>query len=195
VTSRKKKKSAPRKKDPGPAAAEATQAAAASKENAEDWRERALRAQAEMINMRRRLDHDVEERTRMRTEALLAECITLADHLELALSALPESLAGDPLARPFVQGVQAIQASLAQMLERFGVESIHPQEGQEFDSRHFEAIHVETRKGLEKECMELLRRGYRMGQRILRPAQVRLLRPEKKEENQEPAPKPPVGES
>ncbi|MFQ5748079.1 MAG: nucleotide exchange factor GrpE [Planctomycetota bacterium] len=185
MTSRKKKKSEPRKKEQGQAAP------AAPKEDAEDWRERALRAQAEMINMRRRLDHDVEERTRMRTEALLAECITLADHLELALSALPESLAGDASARPFVQGVQAIQASLTQMLERFGVESIHPQEGQEFDSQHFEAIHVETREGLGKERMELLRRGYRLGRRILRPAQVKLLRPKENEKNEEPRPKPP----
>ncbi len=191
MTSRKnKKKKAPRKQEPGKEPA----APAAPKEDAEDWRERALRAQAEMLNMRRRMDHDVEERARMRTEAILAECITLADHLELALQSLPESLAGNSSARPFVLGVQAIQASLNQLLERFGVESIHPQEGQEFDAEHFEAVHVEALEGLEKERMELMRRGYRMGRRILRPAQVKLLRPKEDEKKEAPRPELPEQE-
>lgn len=143
----------------------------------ERWRERALRAQAEMANMRRRMEEEVEDRTRRRLEALFHELITLADHLQLALDALPEELAASPAARPFVEGVRAIQRSLRDTMQRFGLESIEPQPEHDFDPEHHEAVHVEEQAGLEAPRLDVLRPGYRMGRRILRPAQVRLLRP------------------
>ena len=151
--------------------------AAAAAEGLEDWRDRALRAPAEMQNMRKRLDSDVEERTRARMEALFFELITLHDHLDLALGALPPELEEDPAATSFTTGVRAIHASFEALLRRFGLEIIQPRAEQDFDPEHHEAVQTVDREDLEEPQLELVRRGYRMGRRILRPAQVRLLRP------------------
>ncbi len=183
----KKERSRSRRKDRGrKAAAEARKATppaaaaeppAATAAELEQWRERALRAQAEMVNMRRRMEEEVEDRTRRRLEALFHELITLADHLQLALDALPGELAKAPAARPFVEGVRAIHCSLEDTFQRFGLESIEPGPEQDFDPQHHEAVHVEERPDLDAPRLDVLRRGYRMGRHILRPAQVRLLRP------------------
>lgn len=146
-------------------------------ESAEAWRDRALRAQAEMVNMRRRLEEEIENRTRMRLEGVLHEVITLADHLDLAIASLPEGLAGDKAAQNFVQGVRAIHAAMESALERQGLVKIQPEEDQAFDSAHHEAIRIDERPDVDGERLELVRRGYRLGRRILRPAQVVLVRP------------------
>ncbi len=167
----------------GDAAVEAGEAgqgengAAEAPDQLEDWRDRALRAHAEMQNMRKRLDSDVEERTRARMEALFSELITLHDHLDLALGALPAELEKDQAAASFTFGIKAIHASFEDMLRRFGLEMIQPAADQDFDPEHHEAVQTEEREDLEQPQLELVRRGYRMGRRILRPAQVRLLRP------------------
>lgn len=146
-------------------------------ETLEHWQDRALRAQAEMVNMRRRLETDVEDRTRARMEAMFHELIMVTDHMELALSAVPESLHGDKSSKSFLDGVRAIQKALESTLERFGLQRIQPQPDQEFDPEQHEAVHVEEKEGVENSELAVLRRGYRMGNRILRPAQVRLIRP------------------
>ena len=56
-----------------------------------DWKDRALRAQAEMQNMKRRLEEETEARTRRRMESLLMELITVADHMDLAMQAAPSN--------------------------------------------------------------------------------------------------------
>ena len=157
--------------------AEAERPAAAPDEGVEQWKDRALRAQADMANMRKRIDQEVEDRTRMRMEALFSELITLHDHLELALESVPESLDADDAGRSFADGVRAIHVSLDMLMQRYGLEPIHPQEHHEFDPELHEAVHTEDRHDLEQPQLDLLRRGYRMGRRILRPAQVRLLQP------------------
>ncbi|RMH01607.1 MAG: nucleotide exchange factor GrpE [Planctomycetota bacterium] len=152
--------------------------AAAGAETAEpEWRDRALRAHAEMQNMRKRLESEVEERTRMRMEALFQELITLNDHLELALAALPDELEQNQAAAGFLAGIKAIAASFDDLLRRFGLEAIQPADDQEFDPDRHEAVQTEEREGLEAPRLELVRRGYQIGRRILRPAQVRVLRP------------------
>ncbi len=155
----------------------AAQAAPAPEETLDYWKDRALRLQAEIQNMRRRSEQDVEDRTRRRLEALFSELITLEDHLVLALESIPEALREDPAARNFLAGVQAIASALRSTLVRFGLEAIEPEEHHDFDPEVHEAVHTEEREELEAPRLELMRRGYRMGSRILRPAQVRVLRP------------------
>ena len=161
--------------------------AAAPEESVEFWRDKALRAQAEMVNLRRRAEQDVDERARLRTEGILQEVIQLADNFELALGAVPAPLRADDGARPLLDGLRAIQASLAILLARQGVEPIEPPPAAAFDPELHEAVLVEERPGLPGPAVELLRRGYRAGRRILRPAQVRLLRPAAAPSPSEPA--------
>ncbi len=146
-------------------------------EDLEHWRDKALRAQAEMANMRRRLESDTEDRTRRRLEALFHELILVSDHMELALGALPESLREADGARGFLFGLDAIRAALDGVMRGHGIEFIQPQADAEFDPELHEAVQTDHEEGLEEPRLELMRRGYRIGRNILRPAQVRLIRP------------------
>jgi len=154
-------------------------------ETLEQWRERALRAQADIQNMRKRMIRDVEDRTRSRTEALLTEFITLQDHLGFALDSMPEHLEKDENAGPFAIGVRAIHGSMGMLLNRFGAESIVPKETDAFDPERHEAIQSTECEDLDEPKLELVRAGWKMGKRILRPAQVRLQTPPKTSEPSE----------
>ncbi|KAA3613433.1 MAG: nucleotide exchange factor GrpE [Planctomycetota bacterium] len=184
---KRNRKKAPKEEQAPESGNELDEAAAANADHEEPeqtlefWQDRALRAQAEMANMRRRLEADVEERTRNRMEALFHELITLTDHMDLALSSLPEEAKKEKSLQGFVQGIQAIDMALRSTLERFGLQAIQPSGETAFDPDQHEAVYIEDREDLEKPQLELLRRGFRMGHRILRPAQVRLLQPPKAE--------------
>jgi molecular chaperone GrpE len=146
-------------------------------ESVEMWRDKALRAQAEMANMRRRLESDTEDRTRRRMEALLSELITVADHMELALGSLPDGIKEAQGADAFLMGMNAIQFSLDSVMRQHGLEFIQPAADAAFDPELHEAVGASQsdETGADGPRLELLRRGYKMGRRILRPAQVRVI--------------------
>ncbi|NQU48509.1 MAG: nucleotide exchange factor GrpE [Planctomycetes bacterium] len=146
-------------------------------ESVEMWRDKALRAQAEMANMRRRLESDTEDRTRRRMEALLSELITVADHMELALGSLPDGIKEAPGADAFLMGMNAIQFSLDSVMRQHGLEFIQPSADAAFDPELHEAVGANQSDEADAAGphLELLRRGYKMGRRILRPAQVRVI--------------------
>lgn len=141
------------------------------------WKDRALRAQAEMANIRRRLDSEVEQRTRRRLEALLHDLITVADHMELALAAIPEGVRGAEGADGFLLGMDAIRTALEGVMRQHGLDFIQPEAEADFDPAQHEAVQTEEQAELERPQLVLLRRGYRIGTQILRPAQVRVLKP------------------
>lgn len=157
--------------------AEAEQVEAEEQETVEMWRDKALRAQAEMANMRRRLESDTEDRTRRRMEALLNDLITVADHMDLALGSIPDGIREADGADAFLMGMNAIQAAFDSVMRQHGLELIQPAADAEFDPEMHEAVGSGAAAEGEEAGprLELLRRGYKMGRRILRPAQVRVI--------------------
>lgn len=146
-------------------------------EEAEAWKDRALRAQAEMANMRRRLDTEVEQRTRRRLEGLLHDLIMVGDHIGLALGSIPEPVRAAEGADGFLLGMDAIRTAFEGVLRQHGLEQIAPQADADFDPALHEAVQTETESGLEATRLELMRCGYRMGSHVIRPAQVRIVQP------------------
>ena len=103
------------------------------------------------------------------TEDLIRKVLTLADDFDLAIDARPESIAGDP----WVEGVRAIDRKLRALLESEGVTLIDAAPGTPFDPREHEAIaNVPGTGRAEGEIVEQVRRGYRLRDRVLRPALV-----------------------
>jgi molecular chaperone GrpE len=143
----------------------------------EAWKDRALRAQAEMANMRRRLASDTEDRTRRRMEALLHDLITVADHMDLALASIPAEMRDTQGADAFLMGMEAIRMALENVMRQHGLEFIQPEAEAAFDPELHEAVQTADEADLEHPRLEILRRGYRMGSKILRPAQVRVISP------------------
>jgi molecular chaperone GrpE len=137
-------------------------------ESLEAWRDRALRLQAEIDNFRKRQRRLAEERILADRERLLRSFLRVADDLERALNA--DGVDGDSLR----QGVDLTHQTLMRILDQEGAEPIEAL-GQPFDPAWHEAIgtvpngHV----GVEPDTVvEVVEAGYRMGDRLLRPARV-----------------------
>lgn len=137
-------------------------------QDVEQWRDRALRLQAEMANLRKRQERLTEQRVAEERERLVAQFAAVADDLERALAAGTSSL--DTLR----QGVGLTQQALLRMLAREGVLPIHPR-GEMFDPRWHEAVSTvpHTAVGVRPNTVvDVTRDGYRIGDRLVRPAHV-----------------------
>jgi molecular chaperone GrpE len=135
---------------------------------AEEHRDRYLRAAAEFDNARKRAARERDEYTRYATESLLREILPVLDNFERALqSSRTESTAGAVTA-----GVELIQRELLRVLEKFGVTSF-TSVGQPFDPEKHEAIaRVPARGQAEGTVVDETARGYLLNGRVLRPAMV-----------------------
>jgi molecular chaperone GrpE len=154
-------------KEAGPrAAAEAARAG----ENIEDvdWCERALRLQAEMENYRKRQQRLAQDRIDEERQRLLNSFLAVVDNLERALAAAP--VQGNGLR----QGVELTYRTAQQLLEREGVKRVEAK-GQPFDPNSQEAVSTvpALRAGVPSNTVaEVLEPGYRLEERLLRPAKV-----------------------
>jgi molecular chaperone GrpE len=102
-------------------------------------------------------------------EDLIRKVLALADDFDRAIEARPESIAADP----WFEGVSAIDRKLRQLLESEGVTTIDAAAGKPFDPREHEAIANVPGTGREEgEIVEEVRRGYRLRDRVIRPALV-----------------------
>src|SRR3954449_1018266 len=127
------------------------------------------RERAEFQNFRRRA---TEERMRdlgLAGEDLIRKVLNLADDFDRAIEARPPSIAEDP----WFEGISAIDRKLRQLLESEGVTAIDAAPGRAFDPREHEAIlNVPGTERAEGEIVEEIRRGYRLRDRVIRPALV-----------------------
>jgi len=127
------------------------------------------RERAEFQNFKRRT---TEERMRdlgLAGEDLIRKVLALADDFDRAIEARPPSIAEDP----WFDGIAAIDRKLRLLLESEGVTSIDAAPGRAFDPREHEAIaNVPGTDRPEGEIVEEIRRGYRLRDRVIRPALV-----------------------
>ncbi len=141
------------------------------------WQDQFLRVQADIQNMRKRMDQDVEDRVQLRLEALLYDLIRVADYMEAALGSIPDGVREAKQADSFLAGMDAIRMALDSVMLGHGMVFLAPAEGAEFNPDEHEAVETVEVEDLEAPRLELLGRGYRIGRRILRPAKVRLQQP------------------
>ena len=135
---------------------------------AEEHRDRYLRAAAEFDNARKRTAREREEYTRYANESLLRELLPVLDNFERALQAAR----GEPAAAAVTAGVELTQRELLRVLEKFGVTSFSSV-GQPFDPERHEAIaRVPAQGQPEGTVVGETARGYLLNGRVLRPAMV-----------------------
>lgn len=139
-----------------------------AEENLEGWR----RERAEFINYRKRIERDQAQLAENITGEVVKKYLIILDDLERALKNRPS---GEECSL-WVQGVELIDRKLQNILESEGVTRI-PAEGQEFNPEVHEAIsHEESPDHQSSEIIEVVQQGYRIGDRVLRPALVRVAR-------------------
>lgn len=127
------------------------------------------RERAEFTNFKRRTAEERDAMAGLAAEGLIRKVLALADDFDLAVSHRPEHGVDEGWA----DGIVAIDRKLRQLLESEGVSAIEAGAGVQFDPREHEAIvNVPNTGRPGGEIVEELRRGYRLRDRVIRPALV-----------------------
>lgn len=141
----------------------------AAKEEAQKMKDQYLRAEAEMANLRRRVEKDVENAHKFGQEKLSKELLNVADNLERAItSAEGESIDATALK----EGVEMTLKGLIDVFGKFNIEVIDPQ-GEPFDPQVHQAMSMVENPEVEPNTViAVMQKGYQLHGRLIRPAMV-----------------------
>ncbi len=127
------------------------------------------RERAEFTNFKRRTAEERQRDLGLAGVDLITKVLNLADDFDRAIETRPAELEGDA----WVEGIAAIDRKLRLLLESEGVTQLDASPGTPFDPRDHEAIVSVPGTGLaEGQIVEEVRRGYRLRDRVIRPALV-----------------------
>jgi molecular chaperone GrpE len=131
--------------------------------------DRLLRTAAEFDNYRKRIERERRDQADSAAASAIEDLLPIIDNLERALQA---PVGTD--AEGYRKGVELVHQQMMELLRRRGVKPIQAI-GADFDPRFHEAVaHEASGDHREGEVMEELRRGYTLGERLLRPAMVKV---------------------
>lgn len=141
----------------------------AVRQEASDNLDKALRAQAEMENLRKRVTRDIENAHKFALEGFVSELLPVLDSLELGLEAA-DSAAGE--ADSLREGMDLTLKKFRAVLDKFGVTVIDPQ-GEKFDPQRHEAVTMQELEGTASGIViSVMQKGYDLNGRLVRPAMV-----------------------
>ncbi|EER48316.1 heat shock protein (HSP-70 cofactor) [Actinobacillus minor 202] len=130
-----------------------------------------LRAQAEIQNIRRRAEQDVEKAHKFALEKFSKELLTVVDNLERGLAALDNAVT-DEKTQALVDGVEMTHKEFISTLAKFGVEAVGAV-GEVFNPELHQAISMQPAEGIDANHIStVLQKGYTLQGRVLRPAMV-----------------------
>lgn len=132
--------------------------------------DRYLRLQAEYSNYRRRTTEEKASIYKHANERLILDILPVLDNFERALT----SMESDDAAKPYVEGVELIQKSLIQVLEKEGLCAIEAL-GQEFDPcQHHAVLTEECSENEAGVVLDELQKGYSLKEKVIRPTMVKV---------------------
>jgi molecular chaperone GrpE len=143
------------------------------KEN-EELKDKALRAAAEMENLRRRTARDVHDARAYAIANFARDMLQVADNLQRAMEAIPAEAreSGGAGFKALIEGVDITARGLLSTLERHGVKKLTP-EGEKFDPNFHQAMfEVSNPDVVAGTVVQVMQPGYSIGDRVLRPAMV-----------------------
>ena len=130
-----------------------------------------LRAQAEIQNMRRRAEQEVEKAHKFALEKFSKELLTVVDNLERGLAALDKAVS-DETTQALVDGVEMTHKEFISTLAKFGVQAVGAV-GEVFNPELHQAISMQPAEGIDaNHISQVLQKGYTLQGRVLRPAMV-----------------------
>lgn len=154
--------------EPAEEAVDEGQAATALEQELAATRDQLLRLQADFENFRKRTQRERGELILRANEDLVGELLPVLDHFELGLRNAQEQGVSDSITEGFGLVLDQLQGAL----KGFGVEPLDA-EGKPFDPHHHEAVsHIPSDDVAAEQVIVQTRRGYRMGDRLLRATQV-----------------------
>ena len=133
------------------------------------------RAQADLSNYKKRVDQEKQDLAKFANAALIGSMLNLVDDFQRARSTIPDSILG----MTWVEGLFLIERKLGATLEAAGLSEIKAL-GEDFDPNLHEAVmHGD---GPEGKIVEEFQRGYKLHDRVIRPAMVKVGQGEAEEE-------------
>lgn len=151
---------------------------AALTEQLADAKDDQLRVQAEMQNLRRRAERDVESAHKFGLEKIINGLLPVLDNLDRAISAVPEESAGDDGVKALLEGVELTRKTAVDVLTRFSVDVLEPF-GEPFDPQFHQAMTMVPSATAEpNSVIDVLQKGYTLNGRLLRAAMVVIAKPE-----------------
>jgi len=134
----------------------------------EEYRDLLQRLQADFVNYKRRVQQEREEQTRSANRELILKLLPILDDFARALGPVPQEMAD----AEWVKGIALIQQKLMATLEEEGLKRIDA-EGKDFDPWEHEAVFCEESSDHDEGRVKaVIRDGYKLHDRVIRPAQV-----------------------
>ena len=131
--------------------------------------DQALRVAADLQNVRRRAEQDVEKAHKFALERFAGDLLPVIDSLERGLEL---SSADDESIRPMREGIELTLKMFHDTLKRYQLEAIDPH-GQPFNAEHHQAMAMQESADVEpNSVLKVFQKGYQLNGRLLRPAMV-----------------------
>jgi molecular chaperone GrpE len=160
--------------EPAAPSAELQKELQAAKAQAAEYLEGWQRSRAEFANYKRRVEKEQSEAYQNATGRVIGRFVDVLDDFNRAVQDMPSDTTDATALAQWAAGVSLIQRKLQNILEAEGVERI-PAEGRLFDPALHEAVtHEDSDQHEPGQIISVLRQGYRIGDKIIRPALVRV---------------------
>ncbi|BCJ09061.1 MULTISPECIES: nucleotide exchange factor GrpE [unclassified Pseudomonas] len=132
-------------------------------------KDQSLRAAADLQNIRRRAEQDVEKAHKFALEKFAGDLLPIIDSLERGLEL---SSADDETIKPMREGIELTLKMFQDTLKRYSLEAIDPH-GQPFNAEHHQAMAMQESADVEpNSVLKVFQKGYQLNGRLLRPAMV-----------------------
>ena len=139
-----------------------------AKADAEHWKNEYFRAYADTQNLRKQLEKDHMSAMKYRAEGFVDELLPVLDSFFAVLKNEPT----DPNLKNYLIGFQYIYRNLTAALENEGVTEIAPKVGDKFSPDTMQAVETVESEGEENVVMDVHVKGYKLHDRLIRPANV-----------------------
>ncbi len=141
----------------------------ASEQRLKEQQDSVLRAKAEVENMRRRSEQEVDKARKFALNRFAEELLPVIDNLERAIQAADVE---NEAIKPVVEGVELTHKTFIGVVEKFGLKEINP-EGEAFNPEFHQAMSIQESPDHESNTvMFVMQKGYELNGRVVRPAMV-----------------------
>lgn len=144
-----------------------------TQEEITEVKDKLLRTIAEMENLRRRTEKDVEEARKYSVSSFAQDLITVLENLHRAEESVPaEEVEKNELLKNIAEGIKITKNDLLNVFAKHGIERINPQ-GEKFDHTYHQAVvQIPDEKHEPGTVVQVMQAGYTIKGRLLRPAMV-----------------------
>ncbi|MCJ2378427.1 nucleotide exchange factor GrpE [Vibrio sp. ZSDZ34] len=141
----------------------------ASEAKLQEQKDSVLRAKAEVENMRRRTEQEIDKARKYALNKFAEELLPVIDNLERAIAAAD---AENDVVKPILEGVEMTHKTFVDVVAKFGLKEINP-EGETFNPEQHQAMSIQESADHESNTvMFVMQKGYELNGRVLRPAMV-----------------------